>query len=74
MRPEFQIIETNENGMILKVTDLELADQFDDFLSEKCYIFYTQKFSTNFVEFFFGQLGSTSKLTDFIEKFETSFA
>ena len=69
MRFEFTILETKENGTVLRVSDSELADQVDDFLTEECDAPYTIWFEETFVEFYFGAM-KLLRLRDIIEHFE----
>ncbi len=47
-----KIIEDPEYGVILVCQNLELADQFEDFLTEKDSILFHIKFEPNQVSFF----------------------
>ncbi len=71
MKSNFNISETMEHGLILKVFDTEMADRLDDYLTETCYVFYTQRPTENCVEFFFGQVGSPEKLDEILNRFLT---
>jgi hypothetical protein len=65
----FEISENNDYGVIIVVNDVEIADEFDDFLNEDCYVFSEVKFEADKVIFYFGQAGSTEKARVLVEKF-----
>ncbi|MGZ3306281.1 MAG: hypothetical protein ACXU8U_10520 [Asticcacaulis sp.] len=48
-----------------------MADAFEDFLSEKCFVLFTIKLATP-VEFYFGQSSSVEKVRFLVEKFNAS--
>ena len=66
------VTETPEHGVAVKIADPDLADQFDDFLTEHCYVFFEVRFEEPGVRFFFGQAGSVAKVQDLLEKFSNS--
>ena len=70
MKQWYEIIETVEYGLILRVMQTDLADQLDDFLTEKCYVLYSIKFDENFCEFSFGQAGEATKLKPLLDAFQ----
>ncbi|EOQ74139.1 hypothetical protein [Acinetobacter lactucae] len=67
-----QIIEDAEYGVILICRDLELADQFEDFLTEKHSVLFHMKFEANQVSFFFGKTNTTSKVKELCNQFMLS--
>ncbi|BBQ49251.1 hypothetical protein [Acinetobacter pittii] len=67
-----QIIEDPEYGVILVCQDLELADQFEDFLTEKDSMLFHIKFEPNQVSFFFGKTISTSNAKELFKQFMLS--
>ncbi len=69
MDTRFEISETKEHGVVLRINDAELADEFDDFINEDCYVFSELKFETGCVYFYFGQAGCIEKVRDLVEKF-----
>ena len=64
-----EILDTPEYGIILKCLDLELADEFDDYLSENCFVLFNLKFDPKDVSFIFGQASSELKVRELFEKF-----
>jgi len=64
-----QIIEDPEYGVILVCQDLELADQFEDFLTEKHSVLFHIKFEPNQVSFFFDKTNTISKVKELFNKF-----
>ena len=69
MRPSVEITDTPDHGTILKCADAKVADEFEDFLTERCYVLFNVKFEPTDVTFFFGQASSTSKVRDLYERF-----
>ena len=69
MDTRFEISETKEHGCVLRINDVELADEFDDFINEDCYVFTELKFETACVYFYFGQAGCKEKVRDLVERF-----
>lgn len=65
----FEISETREHGGILRINDVDLADEFDDFISENCYVFTELKFEIECVYFYFGQASSAEKIKSLVEIF-----
>ena len=64
-----EIDDTPEYGVILKCSDRELADEFDDYLAESCFVFVNFKFDPEGVSFIFGQASSEPKVRKLFEKF-----
>ena len=69
MGARFEISETKEHGGILKFNDAELADKFDDFVNEDCYVFTEIKFEAECVCFYFGQAACIEKIKDLVNRF-----
>ena len=65
----FRISETVEHGVAVTLDDDELADEFDDFLTEHCHGLFDVKFEEPGMTFFFGQAGSVAKVESLLEKF-----
>lgn len=66
----YEFRETEKHGVFLKVSDLDLADEFDDYITEKVYVLYNASFSDLSVEFCFGKAASISKVKDLVERFK----
>ncbi len=66
---EIKISETAEYGAMLRCPDTELADQFEDFLTESCFVLFKTKLDSQEVTFFFGQASSVQKVRDLYERF-----
>lgn len=66
---EVEITDTLEYGGVLKCHDIELADQFEDFLTESCFVLFNTKLDRDEVTFYFGQASSTSKIRELYERF-----
>lgn len=69
MNKKFEISETKEHGGVLRINDAELADEFDDFVNEDCYVFTEVKFKAECVCFYFGQASCVEKIRDLVERF-----
>ncbi len=65
----FEVFETNEHGLALKVFDPELADQLDDYLTERRYVLYNIGFGRSHVEFYFGEVGDPARLRPILNAF-----
>ncbi len=66
----FEIKDSPEYGAILNIKNSELADQFEDFLAEKCFVLFNIKFESDIVEFFFGQASSVDKVKELVDRFK----
>jgi hypothetical protein len=63
----FDIKESAKYGVVLTVRDAEIADHFDDYLAEQCYVFTEIKFYENHVDFYFGQASCIEKVNYLVE-------
>jgi hypothetical protein len=73
MKQRSDVLEMTEHGLVMRISDSELADNIDDYLAEKCYVFYETKFGPNYVEFYFGQLGDPARLLEILKDFNLNF-
>jgi spermidine synthase len=64
-----EISETAEYGVALRLKDAVLADEFDDYLSEECFVLFTLARHENSFIFYFGQASERSKVLAVFEKF-----
>lgn len=64
-----EISETPEYGTVLRCRDLEMADQFEDFLTEHCFMLFKTKLGPEEVTFYFGQASEQSKVRKLYERF-----
>lgn len=62
-------IKETEFGLALTISDLDLADEFDDFLSADVYVLYNQKLDSQETTFYFGQVACTDKLKEIYDMF-----
>lgn len=69
MESLFDIKESEKYGVVLTVRDAELADNFDDYITEQCYILYEIKFYERHVEFYFGQASCIEKVNYIVESY-----
>lgn len=67
--PNPEISETAEKGVALRLIDAELADEFEDYLSEQCFVLFNLAFDENGVIFYFGQASEQSKVLALFDKF-----
>lgn len=65
-------MEDPEYGVILVCRNLELADQFEDFLTEKHSVLFHIKLEPNQVSFFFGKTNTTSEVKELFNQFMLS--
>lgn len=63
------ITETAEYGVALRLIDTELADEFDDYLSEQVYVLFNIAYDENGVIFYFGLASERSKVLALFEGF-----
>jgi hypothetical protein len=66
----FHVDEEPPYGVVLRCTDVELADQFEDFLAEKNYVLFDIKFQEAEVLFYFGQASSLDAVRSLVDRFE----
>ena len=69
---DVQIVETSEYGAVLTWRDLDVADKFEDYLTEQCFVLFNVKFAADEVSFFFGQASALSKVQDLYDGFANS--
>lgn len=68
----FKNISVNESvnyGVFLTIFDSELADEIEDFLNEKFFVFFNIKFNDSQVEFYFGQAACVDKVSKLLKEF-----
>ncbi len=70
MCTQFQISESKEHGITLRIDDIEIADEFDDFLNENCYVLTQMKLASDYVDFYFGQASCIEKVTELVQRFQ----
>jgi hypothetical protein len=66
----FHVDEEPAYGVVLRCTDAELADLFEDFLSEKNFVLFNTKFQETEVLFYFGQASSLDAVRRLVDRFE----
>ena len=69
MKPLIQVSDSVDYGPVVRVLDRELADTFDDFVTENFYTFYDMGFKDDAVEFCFGQLASLERVKEVVDRF-----
>ena len=57
-----EFTEVPEYGVVLKCSSVEIADKFEDYLTENCYVFFNVRMYEEYVLFYFGQASSISKV------------
>jgi hypothetical protein len=67
---KFQVDDDPKYGVVLRCTDAEVADQFEDFLSEQNFVLFNTKFQEGEVLFYFGQASSASAVEQLLKRFE----
>ncbi|NQY19682.1 hypothetical protein [Alteromonas sp.] len=58
-----------EFGVVAYCEDSDLADKFDDFLTESLYVFYEMKFLENKTEYYFGKASCQEAVNKIIDSF-----
>lgn len=66
---DLDLTEPPEFGAVLKIRDAELADQFEDFLAERCFVLFKTRFDPAGVSFLFGQASSATRVRDLYDRF-----
>lgn len=64
-----EINDTADLGVILHCKDVEVADDFEDFLTERCFVLFNIRPHGATVSFFFGQASSVDKVRQLYERF-----
>jgi len=72
MSAEVEVFETSEHGTVLRCRDTELADQFEDYLTEQCYVLFSTRFESTATSFFFGQASSVATVRELFDRFTRS--
>jgi hypothetical protein len=67
---QIEIFSSTEHGTIARCQDTELADQFEDFLTENTTFEFVLKFEGNIVTFIFGESVSTEEVAYALKKFQ----
>ncbi|HQW80375.1 MAG: hypothetical protein IPF83_12130 [Rhodanobacteraceae bacterium] len=71
--PDFiNIAEIPDFGVVLKCSDVEVADRLEDFFTEECFVLFQVRLEPNEVAFFFGQAGSSVKVAELCNLFFSS--
>lgn len=65
----FRVEEDPQYGVVVWCSDANVADEFEDFLSERNYVLFHVKFEGSEVAFYFGQASSRARLEAIIERF-----
>lgn len=66
---QVEISETAEFGVILQCNDAETADQFEDFLTERCFVLFNIRQQGEGILFYFGQASSHEKVRELYARF-----
>lgn len=66
---DFAITESEETGITVIVRDFELADEFEDYLTEQQFVLFNIRENKFIFEFLFGQAASLDKVEQLIQKF-----
>lgn len=69
MNSPIEVSESIDYGPVVRILDRELADSFDDYVTENFYAFYDTKFADDAVEFYFGQFASVARLKEIVDRF-----
>lgn len=66
----YEIWETDEHGVFLKINDSDVGDEFDDYLNEEVYALSDHSEQDGCMEFSFGRAASVSKVQQLIKEFK----
>jgi len=66
----FRVEEDVKFGVVARCMDAEVADEFEDFLSERNYVLFNTKFEENDVLFYFGLASSQDRVKLLIQRFQ----
>ena len=69
IKNKFSFLKDGKIGVSIVVEDDELADLFDDFLTEEIYVLYNVRDKDGKQEFLFGNAASETKLSEIIDAF-----
>lgn len=59
---ELEISETAEFGVMLQLKNVETADEFEDFLTEQCFVLFKVSLQSKVTLFHFGQASTSEKV------------
>ena len=65
----FKIEENDEFGAYVICSDIEVADEFDDFMSESEYVLFNIKVEATSMIFYFGRASSPHRVKMLIDRF-----
>lgn len=71
---QVEIGETAEFGVTLQCKDAEIADQFEDFLTEKCFVLFNLRPQGEEISFYFGQASTQEKVRELYARFLSDHA
>lgn len=66
---QIEMSETPEFGVILQCEDAETADQFEDFLTERCFVLFNIRPEGGGISFCFGQASTQEKVRELFARF-----
>lgn len=72
--PAFYIVDDPDYGTLVRCVDADSADQFEDYLSEQCYVPFDIKFDGVDTVFYFGQASSRKALEELIARFQADLS
>ena len=70
MQVTYEVRETDEHGVFLKINDSDVGDEFDDYLNEEVYALSDHSEQDGCVEFSFGRAASVSKVQQLVDEFK----
>jgi hypothetical protein len=66
---DVEILETDEYGVVLRCRDIEVADKFEDFLTEQRFVLFNIRPEDGNISFFFGQASVPARVQELYEQF-----
>jgi hypothetical protein len=69
MSARASIGDSPDYGVVWTSNDAELGDEFEDFLTERCFVLFHNRFEGDKVSLLFGQASSVDKVGELYERF-----
>lgn len=69
MSARVEISDSAQYGATWTSKDAELADRFEDFLTERCFVLFKTRFERDEVSLLFGQASSADKVRELYDRF-----
>ena len=64
-----KVINDPKYGIILKLRERDVAERFEEFLTEECFVHFIVRTEPDEIWFLFGQVGSERKVRELYQQF-----